>query len=206
MARLLVKTEGLEMQTLELRLGVNAVGRDSDCEFCIEHPTISSRHCELALTDDGVYVRDCNSTNGTFVNGEPVLEAWLDAGQCLRLGDVEFLVESTAASIAIPQFERPRQVLPPAPVLADGALACARHAAAHATYKCTYCREVMCNACVRILRRKGGQPHFLCVICSHECEKILLDAPKKKKGFLGFLQDTVKLKFKHTITRQNTDK
>ena len=33
MARLLIKTAGLENRTLELRLGVNHVGRDPDCDF-----------------------------------------------------------------------------------------------------------------------------------------------------------------------------
>jgi len=113
MAKLLVKTEGLGLPALVLRLGVNRVGRDPECEFCLEHPTISSLHCELALSNDGVYVRDCQSTNGTFINGAPILEAWLDAGQNLRLGDVELFVESIEANIAIPKFERPRQVLPP---------------------------------------------------------------------------------------------
>ena len=42
MARLLIKTEGLENRTLELRLGVNRVGRDPDCDFPIDHPTVSS--------------------------------------------------------------------------------------------------------------------------------------------------------------------
>lgn len=201
MAKLLIKTEGLAERALVLRLGVNHVGRDPDCEHCIEHDTISSRHCELSLTDDGVYVRDCNSTNGTFINDGPVMEAWLEVGQRLRLGDVELLVESTDAKVAIPQFDRPRQTPPPPIVLPDGALSCPRHEQAHATFKCTHCKEVMCNACVHVMRRKGGIPHFLCVLCSHECEPIAVTQSKKKKGFLGFLQDTVKLKFKQTLSR-----
>jgi hypothetical protein len=56
----------------------------------------------------------------------------------------------------------------------------------------------MCGNCVHIMRIKGGQPLFLCTICSHKCEPIAVAAPpKKKKGFLGFLQDTVKLRFRH---------
>lgn len=199
MARLLIKTEGLAQRTLELRLGVNRVGRDPDGEICIEHPTISSFHCELALTNDGVHVRDCHSTNGTFVNGEPVQEAWLDPGHNLRLGDVELLVESTEVSIAIPKYERPRQVPPPPVVLPDGIVACLRHEATPATFKCTVCKMVMCNACVHVMRRKGGVPLLLCPVCSNKCERIQGVEPKKKKGFLGFLQDTVRLKFKPTI-------
>jgi FHA domain len=197
MARLLIKTEGLEQRALVLRLGVNHVGRDPECELCIDHPTISSLHCELALTDDGVYVRDCHSTNGTFLNGQPVSESWLDPGQTLRLGDVELFVESTDANMAIPEFKRPRQQLPPPVVLPDGTLTCRRHEHARATYRCTHCKEVMCNACVHVLRRRGGTPLFLCAICSQKCELIQTAEPNKKRSFFGMLQDTVRLKFRH---------
>jgi hypothetical protein len=206
MAKLLVKTEGVELRALVLRLGVNRVGRDPDCEFCIEHPTISSLHCELALTNDGVYLRDCNSTNGTYLNGESVMEVWLEPGQTLRMGDVEFFVESTEANMAIPKYERPRQVLPPPVVLPGGVVACPRHSETAATYKCTRCKEVMCNACVHVMRRRGGLPHFLCVLCSNQCEPIQVAPAKKKRGFLGFLQDTVKLKFKSPVGRSDAEK
>ncbi|HXI73104.1 MAG TPA: FHA domain-containing protein [Verrucomicrobiae bacterium] len=203
MARLLIKTEGFGERALVLRLGVNHVGRDEECEHCIDHPTISSRHCELALTADGVYVRDCHSTNGTFINDKPVMEAWLDPGQKLRFGDVELLVESIDANMAIPKFERPTQIAPPPAVLPDGLLSCPRHVEVRATYQCPHCKEVMCNACVHVMRRKGGNPHFLCVICSHECEPFQIVHPKKKKGLFGFLGETVKLKFQNTIRHLN---
>ena len=109
---------------------------------------------------------------------------------------MELFVENTEANVAIPKFERPRPK--PPVVLPDGALVCPRHTHEQATYRCTYCREVMCGSCVHIMRIKGGQPLFLCVICSHKCEPIAVAAPpKKKKGFLGMLADTVKLKFRH---------
>jgi hypothetical protein len=195
MARLLIKTAGLENRTLELRLGVNRVGRRPDCDFPISHPSVSSNHCELVLSADGVLLHDGGSTNGSFINGDPVTEAWLMAGQEVRLGDVELFVENTDINVAIPQFERPSQLPPPPVVLPDGSLSCPRHTEMHATYKCTHCNELMCNGCVRIMRRKGGLPLFLCVLCSHKCEPIMVVLPKKKKGLLGFLQDTVKLKF-----------
>ena len=201
MARLLIKTEGLEQRALELRMGLNHVGRDPDCEIQLDHPTVSSRHCELALTDDGVYAHDCGSTNGTFLNGARILESWLEVGQILRLGDVELLVESTEARFAIPQFKRPSQIAAPPVVFGDGAVACPRHDAIRASYRCPVCKELMCNACVRVLRRKGGRPHFLCVLCSHECEPIQIAEPQKKRGFFGMFLDTVKLKFKHTVRR-----
>lgn len=195
MARLLIKTGGSDQRTLELRLGVNHVGRNPDCDFPISHPSVSSNHCELVVSGDGVLLRDCGSTNGSFINGDPVKEAWLMADQTVKLGDVELFVENTEVNVAIPQFTRPTQIPPPPAMLPDGALSCTRHTDTHATYQCTHCTELMCNGCVRIMRRKGGLPLFLCGRCSHKCEPIMVVLPKKKKGFLGFLQDTVKLKF-----------
>jgi hypothetical protein len=195
MARLLIKTEGLGIQALELLMGVNHVGRNPDCEQCLNHHTVSALHCELSLTSDGVYLRDCNSTNGTFLNGEPVKEAWLRPGQEIRIGDVELYVESVDATIAIPEIKV--EAPPSKAVTHDDGLYCARHPDRKITFKCTHCAEVMCNACVHVMKRQGGQPLYLCRVCSHKCERLDVLEEKKKRSFFGFLQDTVKLKFRH---------
>ncbi len=195
MARLLIKTQGLGIQALELHLGVNHVGRDPECEQHLNHHTVSALHCELSLTSDGVYLRDCGSTNGTFLNGEPVKEAWLRPGQEVRLGDVELFVESTDAVIAIPEIKP--EIAPPKMIQEAGELYCARHPGRKISFKCTHCAEVMCNACVHVMKRQGGQPLYLCRVCSHKCERIEIVQDKKKRSFFGYLQDTVKLKFTH---------
>jgi hypothetical protein len=195
MARLLIQTEGFGNRVIELAMGVNRVGRNAECEITLDHDTISSLHCELALTNDGVFLHDCHSTNGTFINGQPVAEAWLEVGQVLRVGDVEMLVETTAVTIAIPVIEHEA---PKAPVvLENGVAACSQHPEIEATFGCTFCKETMCNACVRVMRRKGGQPLYLCRVCHQKAERIVPLAAKKKRGFFGMLQDTVRLHFKH---------
>jgi pSer/pThr/pTyr-binding forkhead associated (FHA) protein len=194
MAKLLIKTVGFEGRLIELRLGVNRIGRSPSCEFQITHPTISSLHCELILTDGGVILRDLESTNGTFVGGRQVREARLSDGDTVRLGDVEFFVESTDARVAIPKFLNDELPAPPV-VATDGAMMCPRHQSTPATHQCTRCKEVLCERCVHRLRRKGGKiTLLLCPVCSASVE--LIGAPKKakKKSFLGRLGETVKLK------------
>jgi hypothetical protein len=205
MARLLIKMQGLEDRAFELRFGVNRVGRDPDSDVPIDHPTVSTSHCELELSGAGVLLRDCDSTNGTFVNGDRVREARLLPGQTVHLGDVELFVESTEVNVAIPKFERER---PKPPVMLEGgALQCPRHPQMHATYKCSHCHEVMCESCVHIMQRKGGNPLFLCTLCSHKCDPIeMVPPPKKKKTLMGFLRDTVKLKFRHSAGREKLEK
>ena len=196
MARLAIKSEGFGNRVISLSLGVNRVGRDEEYEICIDHETVSTLHCELTLSDDGVYVHDYNSTNGTFINGEPVMEAWLDPGQILSLGEVELLVESTEVNISIPKIER--ETPKPPVVLPDGGIVCPRHPEQRATYQCTVCHEAMCSGCVRMLRIKGGKTLILCCICHQKCERIVSKKAEAKKTFLGRLQETVRLKFGHS--------
>src|SRR5438270_9050571 len=127
MARLLIKSEGFGNQVIDLKLGVNRVGRSSKNEFQIEHPTISSTHCELEIVGNELVVHDCDSTNGTFVDGEPIKEAKLSAGQSFCMGEVEFFVESTEMIVEVPRIEVVPHAAPPI-VLTDGNLICPRHA------------------------------------------------------------------------------
>src|SRR5438270_13538120 len=108
MARLLIRSDGFHNQVIELKLGVNRVGRSPANDFQIEHPTISARHCEILLKDGELDLRDCDSTNGTFVGGEPIDQASLKTGGSFQLGDVEILVEHSEINIAIPNFDVPR--------------------------------------------------------------------------------------------------
>lgn len=202
MARLLVKTDGLNAKLIDLRLGANRVGRHPDCDFMIEHPTISSIHCEIVLQNDGVLLRDLESTNGTFVNNEQVREVRLEPGQTVRLGDVELLVESTDAKIEIPQFYNPELPAPPV-VRKDGVLECQRHPNAPVTHRCTKCNEVMCEACVHRLRRKGAKKMLsFCPICSGPVVPIGAPTKAKKKSlFERIVGETVKMKLSGIIRR-----
>ena len=95
---MLIKTDGLDNRTLELRLGVNRVGRDPDCDFPILHATVSTNHCELVVTDVGVMLRDCDSTNGTFLNGRRVAESIeVREGDAIDVGTTRLVVKSLQA-------------------------------------------------------------------------------------------------------------
>jgi hypothetical protein len=203
MARLSVKTDGLNTRLIDLKLGANRVGRHPDNDFTIEHSTISSVHCEMILKDSGVTLRDLESTNGTFVNGERVREMDLIPGQIVRLGDVELLVETTDAKIAIPAFSNPDLPAPPKVRREDGALICARHDLAPVTHQCTACKEFMCDACVRRLRRKGGKKTLmLCPICSGAVEPIGGPGKTKKKSLLErVVGETVRMKLSGLLRR-----
>jgi FHA domain-containing protein len=54
----------------------------------------SARHARIEMRGDGAWVQDLDSTNGTYVNGARVAGAQrLDAGDVLRVGETDLLVE-----------------------------------------------------------------------------------------------------------------
>jgi pSer/pThr/pTyr-binding forkhead associated (FHA) protein len=94
MPRLVLLSEGYTGRAYELKAETTTVGRVSDNAFEIPEASVSSHHAELILRGADVLVRDLNSTNGTFINGDKVTEATLKAGQILRLGTIEMRLES----------------------------------------------------------------------------------------------------------------
>lgn len=199
MARLLIRTEGLNREIIELKIGSNLIGRSPETDFPLVHPTVSTLHCEIVLSDAGVVIRDLESTNGTFVNGQRVRETALLAGHTLRVGDVEMFVENTEARVAIPKFANPELPAPPV-VSREGAMICPRHPHAAVSFQCTACKEVMCNTCVHRLRRKGSKNVLLlCPVCSQPVK--LFGEPEKirKRSFFARVGETVKLKLTRSI-------
>jgi len=93
MAKLQVLNGSLTGQSYELKVDKTTVGRVEDNSFQLAEPSVSSHHCELVLQGDDVLVRDLNSTNGTFINGEKVTETLLKPGQTLRLGQIELRLD-----------------------------------------------------------------------------------------------------------------
>ena len=74
------------------------VGRVEDNTFQIPDPSVSSHHCEILLRGVEVIIRDLDSTNGTFINGQQITEATLKPSQILRLGQIEVRLESEQGS------------------------------------------------------------------------------------------------------------
>ncbi|MDD5468417.1 MAG: FHA domain-containing protein [Anaerolineales bacterium] len=84
-------SEGVPFQT---RLPELTLGRDPACEFPLEHPTISARHARLFFRQGHWWVEDLRSTNGTFLNDEPVSMPVILASQDhLRCGQITLLIE-----------------------------------------------------------------------------------------------------------------
>jgi two-component system, cell cycle response regulator len=69
-----------------LKPGEYVIGRSSQAQLQIDHESVSRRHARIQLTDSGVVLSDLGSTNGTYVNDEPISERTLTHGDLLKVG------------------------------------------------------------------------------------------------------------------------
>ena len=70
------------MQAYDFKQPSIVVGRDEGADVLIDNPSVSRRHAEIRLTDDGWVVEDLGSSNGTFLKG-----AKIQGAQSIGLGD-----------------------------------------------------------------------------------------------------------------------
>ncbi|HXR08720.1 MAG TPA: FHA domain-containing protein, partial [Candidatus Acidoferrum sp.] len=97
MDKLTINVPGAPAAEIELKPGVNRLGRSINTDFQISHPSVSGAHCEI-MAKDGVWVvKDLGSTNGTLLDGTPVRERAWQRGQTLRLGEVEIVFTPESA-------------------------------------------------------------------------------------------------------------
>ncbi len=69
------------------------IGSHSDNDVVLAGQAVSRFHAEIVRGDDGLAVRDLESTNGTFVNNVRVVHAYLANASVLTLGDVSIGIE-----------------------------------------------------------------------------------------------------------------
>ena len=74
---------------------VKTIGRSTGAEFMLDAPLVSRLHCQLSATDEGIHVKDLDSTNGTFVSGRRITSTNHQAGDRLRVGRVELRISRT---------------------------------------------------------------------------------------------------------------
>jgi pSer/pThr/pTyr-binding forkhead associated (FHA) protein len=82
-----------EGKVIPITLSQFLIGRDPQCQLRPASAVISKRHCAILVRNGKVFVRDFDSTNGTFVNEQPVKgERELANDDVLMVGPLNFRV------------------------------------------------------------------------------------------------------------------
>lgn len=96
-----------EGQTVQVT-GSVVLGTHAGADLVLSDRAVSRRHVQLTPSGDGLWLKDLESTNGTFLRGTKVREALLEAGTTFELGRTKIEIRSTTARSRVPLSKRTR--------------------------------------------------------------------------------------------------
>ncbi|MDH3678503.1 MAG: FHA domain-containing protein [Acidimicrobiia bacterium] len=93
-----LNTAGLEQnigelsQVIQPRNSQLIIGRAAGCDISIPDPLVSRKHARLLLNEGGGRIIDLGSDNGTFVNGQRIVDSPIVEGDLVELGKAQFVL------------------------------------------------------------------------------------------------------------------
>src|SRR6185295_256007 len=148
MAKIIVNPTSPSRRELGLNRSLVSIGRDPSNDLVLPDAMVSRRHAVIEYRGSQYYVRDCNSSNGSVVNGDRVNERNLRDGDLVAIGTARLLFRDDlpdSGAKVVPHPSSPR-------------LECA---SCHSEYRKgdLFCRE--CGAAIA----PSGPPRLVCASC-----------------------------------------
>ena len=85
MAKLIVNPTSSSRREIHLSRTLVSIGRDSSNDLVLPDAMVSRRHAVIEYRGSQYYLRDCNSSNGSLVNGDRVSERNLRDGDLVAV-------------------------------------------------------------------------------------------------------------------------
>ena len=73
-----------------LQQGLVVLGREESCPISLPSKGISKKHAQILVKNEGVFIEDLNSSNGTFIKGKQIQSQKLKEGDRVALYDIVF--------------------------------------------------------------------------------------------------------------------
>jgi two-component system, cell cycle response regulator len=77
-------------KTFSIEHSALTIGRSNQCNILIEDDNVSRQHAEISKRDNLVWLKDLDSTNGTYVNSKRISEVPLNDGDLVLIGTMLF--------------------------------------------------------------------------------------------------------------------
>jgi adenylate cyclase len=103
----LIYLDADEQQSYSFATGEVVLGRSPDCQVVLKDFGISRNHAKIVVDGDGVRIIDLKSKNGTTVNGQPIVEAFLKDGDKILLGKLPITFSKTLEGKVVLDEEKP---------------------------------------------------------------------------------------------------
>ena len=107
MAKLILSMDGLVLKELPLAKERTTIGRKPHNDIQIDNLAISGEHAVIVTILNDSFLEDLNSTNGTYVNGQPIKKHFLQNNDVVELGKYRLkYINETPVQAQSPDFEK----------------------------------------------------------------------------------------------------
>ena len=96
MAKLVLNPHSPSRRDVALPRTILSIGRDPSNDLVLPDAMVSRRHALIECRGSQFYLRDCNSSNGSLVNGDRVTERSLRDGDLVAIGSARLLFREEA--------------------------------------------------------------------------------------------------------------
>lgn len=102
MPKLVLSMDGLVLKELALTKERTTIGRKPDNDIQIDNLAISGHHAVITCITNDAFLEDQNSTNGTYLNGQPVKKNVLRNNDVIELGKykIKFLTDGVKTGLS----------------------------------------------------------------------------------------------------------
>src|SRR5262245_53960176 len=150
MAKLIVNPTSSNRREIPLsRSTLLAIGRDPSNDLVLPDAMVSRRHAVVEWRGSQFFLRDCNSSNGSVVNGDRISERLLRDGDLVAIGTARLLFRDDLAepgAKVVPHPSSPKLQCP----------------ACSAEYRKG---DLFCRECGEKLASASGPPKVICASC-----------------------------------------
>src|SRR5260370_25672361 len=91
MAKIIINPTSSSRREIALARTIVSIGRDPSNDLVLPDAMVSRRHAVVEYRGSQYYLRDCNSSNGSLVNGDRVSERNLRDGDLGAIGTARLL-------------------------------------------------------------------------------------------------------------------
>jgi pSer/pThr/pTyr-binding forkhead associated (FHA) protein len=106
MAKLILSMDGLVLKEIALTKERTTIGRKPHNDIQIDNLAISGEHAAIVTILSDSFLEDLNSTNGTYVNGQPVKKHFLKDNDVVELGKYRLKFVNEVVSTATTDYEK----------------------------------------------------------------------------------------------------
>ena len=96
MAKLVLNPHSPSRRDVPLPRTILSIGRDPSNDLVLPDAMVSRRHALIEYRGSQFFLRDCNSSNGSLVNGDRVTERSLRDGDLVAIGSARLLFREEA--------------------------------------------------------------------------------------------------------------